>query len=124
MYLSLPKACGQLDDEGYTTTFGDSSWKITKGSLGVAYGTKSETLYMLHVSTVKNHVICVTEQPSVSLWHRWLGHMSQSAMKVLSRFGYLPAFNFQDFSICEHCLFGKQMQSTHKNDSTRKNERL
>ena len=69
-------SCGQLDDEGYTTTFGDSSWKITKGKLVVARGTKSGTLYMLHVSTVKNNVIYVTEQPSVFLWHRWLGHMS------------------------------------------------
>ena len=52
---------GQLDDEGYMTTFGDRSWKITKGSFIVAHGTKSGTLYMLHVSTVKNHVICVTK---------------------------------------------------------------
>ena len=50
--------------------------------------------------------------------------MFQSAMKVLSRSGYLPAFNFQDFSVCEHCLFGKQTQSTHKKGSTRKTERL
>ena len=39
---------GQLDDGGYTTTFGDNSWKIIKGSLVVACGTKSGTLYMLH----------------------------------------------------------------------------
>ena len=76
---------GQMDDGGYTST-----------------------LYMLHVSTVKDHVICVIEQPSVSLWHRRLGHMSQTAMKELSRSGYLPGFNFSDFSVCEHCLYGKQ----------------
>ena len=50
--------------------------------------------------------------------------MSQSAMKVLSHSGYLPAFNFQDFSVCEHCLFGKQTQSTHKKGTTRKIEWL
>ena len=50
-----------LDDAGYTCVFGDNSWKITKGSLVVARGTKSGTLYMLHVSTIRNHVICVTE---------------------------------------------------------------
>ena len=50
-----------VDDEGFTTTFGDNSWKITKGSLFVTHGTKSCTLYMLNVSTVKNHVVCVTE---------------------------------------------------------------
>ena len=67
---------GQLDDGGYSCIFGDNAWKITKGSMVVARGSKSGTLYMLHVSNIKNHVICVTEQPSVSLWHRRLGHMS------------------------------------------------
>ena len=55
-------------------------------------------------------------------WHHRLGYMSQNAMKVQSHSGYLPAFNFQDFSVCEHCLFGKQTQSTHKKGSTRKIE--
>ena len=45
-------------------------------------------------------------------------------MKELSRSGYFLAFNFQDFLVCEHCLFGKQTQSTHKKGSTRKTERL
>ena len=36
--------------------------KSPKVSLVVARGSKSGTLYMLHVSTIKNHVICVTEQ--------------------------------------------------------------
>ena len=115
----------QLDDAGFSCVFGDSSWKITKGSLVVARGSKSGTLYMLHVSTVKNHVICVTEQPSVSLWHRRLGHMSQSVMKMLSCFGYVPGFKFFYFSICEHCFYdGKQTQSPHKRGSTQKSETL
>ncbi|MDM1593442.1 GAG-pre-integrase domain-containing protein, partial [Escherichia coli] len=105
-------------------TFADNSWKITKGSLVVARGMKSSTLYMLHVSTVKNHGICVTEQPSVSFWHRRLGHMSQKGMEVLSRCGYLPGFSFSDLPTCEHCLFGKQTQSPHKRGSTRKSELL
>ena len=52
---------GQLDDAGYTCVFGDNSWKITKGSLVVARGSKSGTLYMLHVITFKDHVICVAK---------------------------------------------------------------
>ena len=117
-------SAGQLDDAGFTSVFGDSSWKITKGSLVVARGSKCGTLYMLHVSNVKANVICVTEQPSTSLWHRRLGHLSQSGMKILSRFGYVPGFNFSDFSVCEHCLYGKQTQSPHKRGSTRKSEPL
>ena len=50
--------------------------------------------------------------------------MSQSGMKVLSHFGYVPSFNFSCFSICEHCLYGKQTQSPHKRGSSRKSEPL
>ena len=57
----------QLDDLDFNYVFGDSSWKITKGSLVVARGLKSGTLYMLHVSNVKKNVICVAKQLSVSL---------------------------------------------------------
>ena len=53
-----------------------------------------------------------------------IGHMSQTTMKELSRYGYLPAFIFLDFSVCEHCLYGKQTQSPHKKGSSRKTERL
>ena len=98
--------------------------KTPKVSLGVARGSKSGTLYMLHVSNVKNNVIFVTEQPSVSLWHCRLGHMSHNGMRVLSCFGYVPGFYFSDFAICEHCLYGKQTQSPHKRGSTPKSEPL
>ena len=84
---------GQLDDKGYTCIYGDNSWKISKGSLVVARGTKSGTLYMLHVNFVKDHVICVAEQPSLSLWHCWLGNMSIFGMKCLSCLGYVVGFN-------------------------------
>ena len=79
---------------------------------------------MLHVSNVKKNVISIVEQPSVSLRHRRLGHMSQNGMKVLSRFGYVLGYNFSDFPICEYCLYGKQTQSPHKRGSSRKSEPL
>ena len=63
---------GVLDDAGYVAVFGSNTWKISKGSMIVAHGVKSRSLYMLHVSSVKHHVINVTEQPSVYLWHRRL----------------------------------------------------
>ena len=115
---------GQLDDEGYTCIYGDNSWKISKGSLQVAKGTKSGSLYTLHVSSVKDHVILVAEQPSVSLWHRRLGHMSISGMKQLSSLSYVPGFSFSDMSIFEHCLYGKQTVSSHKSRNSHKQERL
>ena len=36
---------GQLDSTGYATKFDKSSWKIVKGAMVVARGTKSGTLY-------------------------------------------------------------------------------
>ena len=106
-------SAGQLDDVGYTCTFGDSSWKISKGVLQVAQGLKSSTLYVLHVSSFSKNVICIAKQPSVSLWHRRLGHMSKARMQVLSWFGFIPGLNFSDFSVCEHCLYGKQIANSH-----------
>ena len=35
---------GQLDNKGYAAEFGKGSWKIVKGAMVVAYGTKSGTL--------------------------------------------------------------------------------
>ena len=52
---------GVLDEAGYVTVFGNNTWKISKGSLTIAHGVKSGNLYMLHVSSVKHHVINVIE---------------------------------------------------------------
>ena len=89
----------QLDGEGYTCIYGDNSWKISKGSLVVTRGTKFGTLYTLHVNSIKDYVRCVAEQPSLSLWHCRLGHMSIFGIKCLSCLGYMPVFNFSKMSI-------------------------
>ncbi|MCO5605662.1 hypothetical protein L7F22_059845 [Adiantum nelumboides] len=115
---------GQLHDAGYHTTFGNQSWKICKGSLVVMRGNKCGTLYPLHVSRVHNHVVAITEEFSVSLWHRRLGHMSQTGMEYLSRFKYIPIFDYSDFSICEYCMFGKQNKSSHLRRGSHKYEHL
>ena len=88
--------------------YGDNSWKKSKGSLAVSRGTKSRTLYMLHVTTFKDHAICVlAKQTSLSLWHCQLGHMSIFGMKVLSHLGYVPSLDYFKMFICEHCLYNK-----------------
>ncbi|KAF7129820.1 hypothetical protein RHSIM_Rhsim10G0014000 [Rhododendron simsii] len=38
---------GKLDDEGYNNHFGNGKWKLTKGSLVVAKGNKTCSLYMM-----------------------------------------------------------------------------
>ena len=35
-------------------------------------------------------------------------------MKVLARLEYVPSFNFSDFSVCEHCVYGKHVRKPHK----------
>ena len=88
---------GVLDDAGYVTIFGNSSWKISKGAMMRAHGAKLGSLYMLHVSNVTHHIINVIKQPNVSLWHCWLVQMSQKRMKILSCFGYISIFNIFGF---------------------------
>jgi hypothetical protein len=52
------------------------------------------------------------------IWHGRLGHMSRTGMETLSRFGYLPALSFSNFSVCEHCQYGKQTKSVHQNSNS------
>ena len=48
------------------------------------------------------------------IWHGRLGHMSRSGMETWSHFGYLPMLSFSNFSVCEHCQYGKQKRSVHQ----------
>ena len=55
----------QLDDIGYKFSFGQQSWKICKGNLLLASGSKLQSLYPLYVSC-KNSLLSVTKLPNVS----------------------------------------------------------
>ena len=35
-------------------------------------------------------------------------------MKILQCFGYIPVLNYFEFSLCEHCVYGKHTRSTSK----------
>ncbi|KAE8725120.1 Polyadenylate-binding protein 7 [Hibiscus syriacus] len=93
---------GQLDGEGYSTTFSGCEWKITKGALVIARGKKTGTLH-----------------------HQRLGHMSEKRMKILLSKGKLPDLKNVDVGLCEDCIFGKQKKvSFTKIGKTPKAERL
>ena len=47
---------GRLDDEGFTNSFGESKWKLTKGSLVVARGKKQNTLYVMEAKLHKGEI--------------------------------------------------------------------
>ena len=46
--------------------------------------------------------------------------MSLKGMEMLSHLGYLLVLNFSNFSICEHCIYGKHVCSTHKRNLNKK----
>ena len=105
---------GQLDNLGYSTTFGNGSWVIKKGNLVILKDQKHRSLYSMFVLSVKEDYISIAEMPTSELWHKRLGHMSQKGMKVLTRFGYLPVLTYDDFAVCEHCFYGKHTRAVHK----------
>ena len=63
---------GQLDSTGYAAEFGKSSWKIVKGAMVVARGTKSGTLYT--TAECINMTFAAKSASNSSLWHNRLGH--------------------------------------------------
>ncbi|KAL5826235.1 hypothetical protein ACOSQ4_018032 [Xanthoceras sorbifolium] len=97
---------GQLDGEGYCTTFSGCEWKITKGALVVARGKKCGTLYV--TSSLENIVAVANSNGKSNLWHQRLGHMSEKGMKTLLSKGKLPDLKAVDVGLCEDCIFGKQ----------------
>ena len=114
---------GQLDGEGYCTTFSGHEWKITKGALVIARGKKTGTLYV--TSNLENIVAVADADGKSNLWHQRLGHMSEKGMKTLLSKGKLPDLKNVDVGLCEDCIFGKQKQvSFTKISKTPKAERL
>ena len=88
------------------TEFGKSSWKIGKGAMVVARGTKSRTLY---TTTGCMNISTVAESASnSSLWHNRLGHMSVERIKILAVEGVLEGLKSVDTSPCENCIMSKQ----------------
>jgi len=78
--LSMARLC----DEGYDSLFSRDSWKLSKGSMIVARGTKFSNLYLTHAKIIKDvHVVESVEK--VELWHKRLCHMSEKDMVKLCK---------------------------------------
>ena len=96
---------GQLDNTGYATKLGKSSWKIMKGATVVACGSKSGTLY----TTGCMNIATVAESASnSSVWHNRLEHMSVKGMKTLAAKGVLEDPKSVDVGRCENYVMRKQ----------------
>ncbi|KAE8664296.1 hypothetical protein F3Y22_tig00112801pilonHSYRG00056 [Hibiscus syriacus] len=120
---NMTEETGQLDGEGYSTTFSGCEWKITKGALVISRGKKTDTLYV--TSNLENIIVVTDADGKSNLWHQRLSHMSEKGMKTLLRKGKLPDLKNVDVGLCEDCIFGKQKKvSFAKISKTPKAEKL
>ena len=74
---------GRLDDGGFTNSFGESKWRLTKDSLVVARGKKQNTLYIMEAKLHKGEMNEAQRDVSIELWHRRLGHIIEKYFKLL-----------------------------------------
>ena len=97
---------GQLDNTGYATKLGKSSWKIMKGATIVARGSKSGTLY----TTVGcMNIAAIAESASnSSLRHNRLEPMSAKGMKRLAAKEVLEGLKSANVGRCENYVMSKQ----------------
>ena len=58
---------GRLDDEGFTYSFDESKWELTKGSLVVARGKKQNTLYVMEAKLHKGEINEALQDVSIEL---------------------------------------------------------
>ena len=68
---------GRLDDEGFAHYFGESKWKLTKGSLIVAKGKKINSFYVMEAKLHKGEINAILKGESIDLWHKRLGYISE-----------------------------------------------
>ena len=98
---------GQLGDSGCLYTFGETQWKITKGSLVIAKGDRVGTLYLCPHNTDYSISVASTEI-GAALWQNWLGHMSEKGMQILHSRKLLLDLKQVSLELCENCVYGKQ----------------
>ena len=101
---------GLLDDEGFVTTFVNGCWKITKGVMVIAWGSKMDTLYM--TANDKDIVAVANSTEDSKIWHCRLGHMSEKGMKIMTTKENLGDLKSIDIGLCEDCIMGKQKKVT------------
>ena len=116
---------GKLDDEGYNNNFSDGKWKLSKGSLVVAKGNKTCSLYTMQAKICKGVVNTLENDSSTDLWHRRLGHMSEKGLQVLSKKELLAGIKGTPLKTCVHCFHGNQNRiSFRRNIASRKSHVL
>ena len=80
---------GQLGDGGCLSTFGETWWKVTKGSMVIAKGDRIGTLYLCPHNTDYSIYVASTET-GTTLWHHRISHMNEKGMQILHSSKFLP----------------------------------
>ena len=96
-------SAGQLGDGGCLSTFGETWWKVTKGSMVIAKGNRIGMLYLCPHNNDYSISVASTEI-GAALWHHRLGHMSDKGMQILHSRKLLP--NIKHVTL-EFCVYGK-----------------
>ena len=75
---------GQLGDGSCLSTFGETWWKITKGSLVIEKGDRVGTLYLCP-HNIDYYISVTSIEIGTSLWHHRLDHMSEKGCKFFTQ---------------------------------------
>ena len=80
---------GHLGDSGFLSMFGETWWKIMKGSLVIRKGDMVGTLYLRPHNT-DYFMSAASIKIGAALWNHRLGHMSEKGMQILHSRKLLP----------------------------------
>lgn len=113
MHLNLI-SIGLLDEEGYTSVFGDKKWKPTKSYFVISRGKKVSNFYVIETKVNNWYVNALGEDSSTELRYKRIGHMSDKGLQILAKIGILAGMKGLKMShkTCTHCLDGKQHRAS------------
>ena len=108
-----------LNKFGYSCSFGNNKFSLFQNSNLVGTGSLFyvDNLYILDTVASYHETLQLstrgvkrklTNENSLSLWHKRLGHISKRIIERLVSYGILDSLDFVDFEICTNCIKGKQ----------------
>jgi transposase InsO family protein len=106
----------RLIKDGFSVQFGVGGCAIYKNGVVVAQGVSENRLYRLNGRIVYYEKACVAHASAstdAELWHRRLGHLSESGMKSLISSAAVHGLELSSsltLAQCEGCLYGKHIR--------------
>lgn len=98
---------GVFDKAGYNYRAQCGVIKIHKGIMMVLKGKLINGLYVLQAETVTGEAEPVQSESEVDLWHKRLGHMSQTGIQELCKQELIHIKDPINLEFCENCVLGK-----------------